>query len=53
MAALPDTVVMTSEARRVLPEEVPVKDLVFHVGHAASLVYAMEHGDLPLIGRSV
>lgn len=53
VAALPDVVVMTSDARQVLPREVPVKDLVFHVGHAASLVYAMEHGDLDLIGRSV
>jgi len=53
VVALPDVVVMTSEARKVLPHEVPVKDLVFHVGHAASLVYAMEHGDLDLIGRSV
>lgn len=34
VAALPDTVVMTSDARAVLPREVPVRDLVFHVGHA-------------------
>lgn len=53
VVALPDTVVLTAEARKVLPMEVPVRDLVFHVGHAASLVYAMEHDDLPLIGRSV
>jgi len=53
VVALPDVVVHTAESRKVLPSEVPIKDLVFHVGHAASLVYAMEHGDLPLIGRSV
>ena len=53
VVALPDVVVLTSDARKVLPEKVPIKDLVFHVGHAASLVYAMEHGDLELIGRSV
>lgn len=53
VVALPDVVVLTADARKVLPEKVPVKDLVFHVGHAASLVYAMEHDDLELIGRSV
>jgi len=53
VVALPDVMVATAEARKVLPEEVPIKDLVFHVGHAASLVYAMMTDDLPLIGRSV
>ncbi|MDD2626236.1 MAG: homoserine kinase [Candidatus Methanomethylophilus sp.] len=53
VVALPDVMVPTIEARKVLPEEVPVKDLVFHVGHAATLVYAMMKDDLPLIGRSV
>lgn len=53
VVALPDILVATSEARKVLPAEVPVKDLVFHVGHASTLVYAMMTDDLPLIGRSV
>lgn len=53
VVALPDVLVPTVEARRVLPEEVPIKDLVFHVGHASTLVYAMMNDDLPLIGRSV
>lgn len=51
--ALPDVMVATAEARKVLPREVPVKDLVYHVGHASSLVYAMMASDLPLIGRAV
>lgn len=53
VVALPDVVVLTSEARKVLPEKVPIKDLVYHVGHSTSLVYAMMTGDLALIGRSV
>jgi len=53
VAALPDVMVPTKEARAVLPKEVPVRDLVFHVGHASCLVYAMMKGDLDLIGRSI
>lgn len=37
----------------VLPHEVPVKDMVFHLGNAACMVYGMQTGDLGLIGRSV
>lgn len=53
VVALPDVEVLTAEARAVLPETVPIRDLVYHVGHASSLVYAMMTGDLALIGRSV
>ena len=53
VVAMPDVLVATKESRMVLPEEVRVKDLVFHVGNASCLVYAMMTGDLPLIGRSV
>ena len=53
VVALPDVEVLTAAARAVLPESVAIKDLVYHVGHAASLVYAMSTGDLPLIGRSI
>lgn len=51
--ALPDVMVATCESRKVLPKEVAVKDLVFHVGNASMLVYAMMTGDLARIGRSV
>ena len=53
VVAMPDVLVPTKESRMVLPREVPVKDLVFHVGNASCLVYAMMSGNLPLIGRSV
>ncbi|MDR3075465.1 MAG: homoserine kinase [Candidatus Methanoplasma sp.] len=53
VVALPDVMVATSDSRKVLPEEVSVKKLVFHVGNASTLVYGMMTGDLGMIGRSV
>ncbi|MCL1979136.1 MAG: homoserine kinase [Methanomassiliicoccaceae archaeon] len=53
VVALPDIMVATSDARKVLPREVSVRDLVFHVGNASTLVYGMMTGDLSTIGRSV
>ena len=53
VAALPDVLVPTKDARAVLPKEVSLKDMVFHIGHSSSLVYAMMAGDLDLIGRSI
>lgn len=53
VAALPDVLVPTAESRKVLPASVGIKDLVFHVGHATSLVHALHTGDIDLIGRSV
>ncbi|MDR0887874.1 MAG: homoserine kinase [Candidatus Methanoplasma sp.] len=51
--AMPDVLVSTSDSRKVLPKDVTVKDLVFHVGNASTLVYALMTSDLNLIGRSV
>ncbi|MBO4552200.1 MAG: homoserine kinase [Candidatus Methanomethylophilaceae archaeon] len=51
--AMPDVVVFTADSRKVLPAEVSVRDLVFHVGNASSMVHGMEIGDVDLIGRSV
>ena len=51
--AMPDVMVPTKEARAILPKEVSVKDMVFHIGNASTMVYAMMTGDLGLIGRSV
>ncbi|MCL2296244.1 MAG: homoserine kinase [Methanomassiliicoccaceae archaeon] len=53
VVALPDIMVATSDARKVLPAEVSVKNLVFHVGNASTLVYGMMTGDLNVICRSV
>lgn len=53
VVAMPDVMVPTRESREVLPKEVAVRDLVFHVGNASCLVYALMTDNLPLIGRSV
>jgi homoserine kinase len=53
VAALPDIMVPTKEARNILPKQVELKKMVFHVGHASALVVAMVQGDLGLIGRSL
>jgi len=53
VVALPDVMVATIDARRVLPKEVSIRDLVFHVGNASTMVYGMMTGDLGMIGRSV
>ena len=53
VAALPDVLVPTKDARAVLPKEVALKDMVFHIGHSSMLVYAMMSGDIDLIGRSI
>jgi len=53
VAALPDVLVPTKEARKVLPKQVALKDMVFHIGHSSSLVYGMMSGDIDLIGRSI
>jgi len=53
VVALPDIMIATSDSRKVLPRDVSVRDLVFHVGNASTLVYGMMAGDLGTIGRSV
>jgi homoserine kinase len=53
VAALPDIMVPTKEARSILPKQVELKKMVFHVGHASALAVAMVQGDLRLIGRSL
>lgn len=53
VVAMPDIMVSTMESRKVLPHEVKVSDLIFHVGNASCLVYGLQTGDLNLMGRSV
>lgn len=51
--AMPDVMVATKEARAILPKEVPVRDMVFQLGNASTMVYGMMTGDLGIIARSV
>lgn len=53
VAALPEIMVPTKEARGILPKQVDMSKMVFHVGHASALAVAMARGDLELIGRSL
>ncbi|MDH7507863.1 MAG: homoserine kinase [Methanomassiliicoccales archaeon] len=51
--AMPEVFISTREARKVIPEKVELKKLVYHVGHASGLVLGMVKGDIGLIGRNV
>ena len=51
--AIPPDAVATSEARAVLPAEVPIADAVHNVAHAALLVLGLAAGDLELIARGL
>jgi homoserine kinase len=53
VASLPDIMVPTKEARGILPKQVDLRKMVFHVGHASALAVAMAKGDLALISRSL
>lgn len=50
---MPDFLVSTKEARKVLPEQVGLRSMVYEVGNASSLVLGMCRGDVNLIGRSM
>jgi homoserine kinase len=50
---VPDRAVRTSKARAALPEEVPMGDAVFNVGHASLLVLGLARGDLELVARGL
>jgi homoserine kinase len=47
---VPGEAVRTRDARRALPQHVPLKDAVANVGHTAQLVLGLARSDLSLIG---
>ncbi|HEX9007128.1 MAG TPA: homoserine kinase, partial [Bacteroidota bacterium] len=49
----PHIEIMTIEARKLLPQAVPLRDLITQTGNAAGLVAGLLTGDLALIGRSL
>jgi homoserine kinase len=53
VACLPETVVSTREARRVLPERVDLADMTRTVGNAATLTIGMHRDDPELIGAGM
>lgn len=46
---IPDFELSTHKARSVLPAQIPYKDAVYNLSHAAVLVRALELGDAPVI----
>jgi homoserine kinase len=50
---IPGEQVTTEEARRALPEEVPLADAVANVAAASQLLLGIENSDLTLIGRGL
>jgi homoserine kinase len=50
---IPSEQVATEEARRALPESVPLADAVANVAAAAQLVLGIQRSDLTLIGRGL
>jgi homoserine kinase len=53
VACLPEIVVSTRDARRVVPEEVTMEDQVETVGRAATLAVGMCRDDPQLVGRGM
>jgi homoserine kinase len=51
--AMPDIMVPTREARKVLPTSIGLDKMVFEVSHASGLVLGMCNGDVDLVGRSM
>ena len=51
--AMPDIMVPTKEARRILPQRIDLGQMVFEVSHASGLVLGMRNGDVGLVGRSM
>ncbi len=49
----PQIEIKTSESRKILPKEIPLKDAVIQWGNIAGLVAGFMQNDLDLIGRSM
>ncbi|MEN8191611.1 MAG: homoserine kinase [Bacteroidota bacterium] len=49
----PDIEIKTSEARAILPDTIPIKDLISQTGNIASLIYGLSTSDYELISRSL
>jgi homoserine kinase len=53
LAIVPEQAVRTSDARRALPEEVPIAQAVFNVAHGALLTLGLARGDWDLVARGL
>ena len=50
---LPDQRLRTADARAVLPSEVPRQAAMVQAANVATIVWALEHDDLELLGRAI
>jgi homoserine kinase len=53
LAVVPSEEVRTRAARAVLPEQVPMRDAVFNIAHAALLTLGLAKGDWDLLARGL
>ena len=53
IAVVPELAVRTSEARRAIPEQVPISEAVFNVAHASLLTLGLARGDWDLVARGL
>ncbi|MCY9592727.1 homoserine kinase [Paenibacillus chitinolyticus] len=53
LVAVPAFQLSTEHARRVLPDQVPMKDAVFNIGHSSLLVAALAAGELGMIRHAM
>ena len=49
----PDMVILTKEARKILPDKIPMKDFVFNMANAALITAAFAKDDYALFARSL
>jgi homoserine kinase len=49
VVCLPDIVVETAKARKLIPEQLPVESIVSHVGWASGMIVGLNNGDIDLM----
>jgi len=49
----PDIEIKTSEARAILPKDVPLKSMIAQTGNVAALIYGLSKGNYSLISRAL
>jgi homoserine kinase len=48
----PEQKLTTKESRRALPQQVPLKDAVFNIGHSIQVVEALRSGDIAALSNA-
>ena len=53
IAVVPELAVRTTEARRAIPDQVPIAEAVFNVAHASLLTLGLARGDWDLVAQGL